>query len=107
MSEAKDSGGSPADPRLVYTSMPSWTVMGQEWWAQARMIWTARSGVTVLNPVVMVRGAASVLAVSLGAGLEVVGPDLFTVGLGLEFFRQVFSLFGRLYRECNKSRITT
>jgi len=46
MSEAKDSGsrGSPADPRPVQTSMPSWTLMGQERWAQARMIWTARWG---------------------------------------------------------------
>ena len=57
MSEAKDAGsrGATVDPRLVQTSMPSWTLMGQGWWAHARMIWTARSGVTASNPAVMVR----------------------------------------------------
>lgn len=91
MSEAKDSGsrGPSVDPRLVQTSMPSWTPMGQGWWAHARMIWPARSGVTASNPAVMARGAASVLAASLGAGLEVVGADLPTVGLGLEVVEQV------------------
>ena len=91
MSETKDSGsrGSPADPRPVQTSMPSWTLMGQERWAHACMIWPARSGVTALNPGIMVRGAASVLAVSLGAGLEVVVADLPTIGLGLEVVEQV------------------
>ena len=63
--------------------------MGQGWWAHARMIWPARSGLTALNSVLMARGAASVLAASLGAGLEVVGADLPTVGLGLEVVEQV------------------
>ena len=69
--------------------MPSWTLMGQERWAQARMIWTARWGGAALNSVVTARGAASVLAASLGAGLEVVGADLSTIGLGLEVVEQV------------------
>ena len=73
--------------------------MGQGRWAQARMIWTAHSGVTALNPGIMVRGAASVLAVSLGAGLEVVGADLLTVLLGLEVVEGVFGLLGGLYCE--------
>ena len=46
-------------------------------------------GGAALNSVVTARGAASVLAASLGAGLEVVGADLPTIGLGLEVVEQV------------------
>ena len=77
--------GPPLSAEPVWMLMPSWTLIGQGWWAHAFMIW----GVTASNSVVMARGAASLLGWHV---LEVVGADLLTVGLGFELIKKVLGL---------------